>query len=81
MQSEPTRSWKVWPLSVAQAPKLIQRDTLRLISQAIYVDIGVQRVVCVKPYPEFVPLFRMDGLTEREGCFYVEEEQEAGAEG
>lgn len=37
----------------------------------------------VKPYPQFVPLFRMDGLEGTEdGGFYVNEEegQETGSE-
>ena len=61
----------------ASAPKRIQRDMLAVIFEAIYVDVAERRVVCVKPYPQFAPLFRMDGLEEREdGCFYWKEEHE-----
>jgi hypothetical protein len=36
----------------------------------------------LKPYPPFVPLFRMDGLKEKEECFYVgEEDEESRPEG
>jgi hypothetical protein len=39
-------------------------------------------LVCVKPYPQFVSLFRVDGLEEKEdGCFHYEEEQRARSEG
>jgi hypothetical protein len=59
----------------ASAPKKIQRDILRTVFEAIYVDIGARRLVCVKPYPQFTPFFRMDGLSEKGGCFYVREEE------
>jgi site-specific DNA recombinase len=56
----------------AQAPKRLQRDMLRTIFEAIFVDVLSRKVVSVKPYPPFVPLFRMDGLTEgKDGLFYV----------
>jgi hypothetical protein len=58
----------------ASAPKKYQREMLHLIFEAIYVDTVTKELVCVKPYPPFVPLFRMDGLEEKEdGCFYYEE--------
>jgi hypothetical protein len=46
------------------------------------VDVLGERLVCAKPYPQSAPLFRMDGMEEREdGCFYYEEEdEEAGPE-
>ena len=60
----------------ANAPLRYQRDMLRVIFEAVYVDVPGRRVVCVKPYPEFVPLFRLDGLEESEdGCFYYREEE------
>ena len=34
----------------------------------LVIDVAARRLVCVKPYPPFVPLFRMDGLSEKEGC-------------
>jgi hypothetical protein len=62
----------------ASAPLRYQRDMLRVIFEAVYVDVLGRRPVCVKPYPPFAPLFRMDGLEEREdGCFYCEEDEEA----
>jgi hypothetical protein len=57
-----------------EAPLEHKRDTLQVIFKAVYVDVLGKRLVCVKPYPQFAPLFRMDGLREKEGCFYVEEE-------
>ena len=49
---------------------------LHRIFEAIYVDVAVQRVVCVKPYPQFAPLFRSEDLEENEdGCFYCEDEE------
>lgn len=65
----------------ASAPKRYQRDMLRVIFEAVYMDPLARCVVCVKPWPQFAPLFRMDGLREKEGCFYVgEEDQEARSE-
>jgi hypothetical protein len=59
----------------ANAPKKHKCDMLHRIFEAIFVDVEAQRLVCVKPYPPFVPLFRMDGLEEKEdGCFYPTEE-------
>jgi hypothetical protein len=60
----------------ANAPKKHKRDMLHCIFEAIYVDVEAKRLVCVKPYPPFVPLFRMDGLEEKEdGCFYPAEDK------
>jgi hypothetical protein len=64
----------------AGAPRKIQREMLKVIFEAVYVDVLGERLVCVKPYPQFVPLFRMDGMEEREdGCFYYRD-KEAGPE-
>ena len=57
----------------ANAPKQCKRDMLRVIFEAVYVDPLGRELVCVKPWPPFAALFRMDGLEEREGCFYVRE--------
>ena len=67
----------------ASAPKRYQRDMLRVIFEAVFVDVQGRRLVCVKPWPQFAPLFRLDGLEERDGCFYDSEGkgQEAGSEG
>lgn len=47
-------------------------------SRGIYIDMNEQRQVCVKPSPPFTPLFRVDGMEEKEdGCFYYEEDEEA----
>jgi hypothetical protein len=48
----------------------------------VLIEVVKDEIICVKPYAEFAPLFRMDGLEEREdGCFYYkEQEQEAGSE-
>ena len=55
---------------------------LRAIFESVVIDVADRRLVCVKPNPPFAPLFRMDGLSEKEGCFYVEEEgEEAGSKG
>jgi hypothetical protein len=60
----------------ANAPKKYWCDMLRCIFEVAFVDVEAQRLVCVKPYPPFVPLFRLDGLEEKEdGCFYPREEE------
>ena len=66
----------------ANAPLYYQRDMPRTIFEAVCVDVLGRRLVCVRPDPPFVPLFRMDGLEEREdGCFYCEEDQETRSKG
>ena len=44
----------------ANAPIRYRRDMLQVIFEAVYVDPLTRKLVCVKPYPPFVPLFRMD---------------------
>jgi site-specific DNA recombinase len=57
----------------------LRAAVLKTIFESVVVDVTARRVVCVMPYPQFAPLFRMDGLKEHGGCFYVaKEEQEAG---
>jgi len=47
--------------------------------EAVIIDPLERQPICVKPYPQFAPLFRMDGMEEDDGCFYWNEEgQEAG---
>ena len=54
----------------AGVPRKIQREVLKAIFEAVCVDVLDERLVCVKPYPQFAPLFRMDGMEETEdGCF------------
>lgn len=56
------------------APVALQAQMLKAIFAEVCVDLGARRVVAVKPWAPFVPLFRMDGLEEREtGVFYVRE--------
>ena len=63
----------------AGVPRKIQHEMLKAISEAVYVDVLGERLVCVRPYPQFAPLFRMDGMEESEdGCFYYD--KEAGPE-
>ena len=60
----------------AQAPRKIQHEMLRVIFKTVYVDVLGERLVCVRPYPQFAPLFRMDGMEERQdGCFYPAEDK------
>ena len=59
----------------AGAPRKIQHEMLKVIFKAVYVDVLGERLVCVKPYPQFAPLFRMDGMEEKsDGCFYYDQE-------
>ena len=64
----------------AAAPERLQAEMLRTIFESVVVDMRRRRLVCVRPWPVFAPLFRLDGLKEREGCFYVEREAEARSE-
>ncbi|MBN1659195.1 MAG: recombinase family protein [Anaerolineae bacterium] len=54
----------------ANAPKHYQHEMLKVIFEAVYVDVKARKLVCVKPHPQFAPLFSMDGLEERDGLFY-----------
>ena len=63
---------EVW----VEAPKRLRAEMLKTIFEEVRVDLSRRRLACVKPWPPFIPLFRMDGLSEKEGCFYVEEEGE-----
>ena len=58
------------------APVRLQAEMLRTTFESVVIDVTARRLVCVKRYAPFIPLFRLDGLTERRGCFYVEEEDE-----
>jgi len=66
----------------AGAPKRLQAKMLKTIFEEVRVDVANRRIVCLKPYPQFAPLFRMDGMEEREDgcCYYREEDEEAGPE-
>ena len=66
----------------ASASKKYRAQMLRVIFEEIVVDVAVRKLVCVRPYPPFVPLFRMDGLEESDnGYFYFKKDAEAGSEG
>jgi hypothetical protein len=53
------------------ATQLERREMLRLMLQAVYVDVLEVCLVCIGPKPAFAPLFRqVAGLVEREGCFH-----------
>ena len=56
------------------APVRLRREMLLTIFQEVRADVAARHVHCVKPWPPFLPLFRMDGLQEKHGCFYVEKE-------
>jgi len=64
------------------APLRLRAEMLRTIFESVVIDVAARRLVCVKPWPPFVALFRMDGMEEKkDGCFYVEkEDQEARSE-
>jgi site-specific DNA recombinase len=57
----------------ANAPRRYQHEMLNVIFEAVDVDIAARKLVCVKPHPQFAPLFRMDGLEEKDGYFYPSE--------
>lgn len=49
-----------------------QREVLHIIFADILLDVGEAKVIAVKPNRDFVPLFRFDGMEEREdGYFYI----------
>ncbi|MBN1138323.1 MAG: hypothetical protein JXM73_17170 [Anaerolineae bacterium] len=58
----------------ASAPKDHQHEMLKVVFEAVHVDVRARKLVCVKPHPQFAPLFGMDGLEERDDHFYIWEE-------
>ena len=48
----------------ANAHKKCRRDMLRVIFEAIFVDVEARRLVCVKPWAPFAMLLRLDALEE-----------------
>jgi hypothetical protein len=54
---------------------------LKVIFEAVYADVLGEQLVCVKPCPQFAPLFRMDEMEKKsDGCFYYRNKK-AGPEG
>jgi len=56
------------------APVRLQSEMLANIFQEVRVDIPGRRVHSLKPWPPFVPLFRLNNMEERDGYFYPEDE-------
>ena len=58
----------------AEATLAERRDLLRLLLEAVWVDVASRRVVCVQPKPAFVTLFQqVDGLVAMDDSFYFTE--------
>lgn len=64
---------KAWQV----APAARRAQMLGEIFSAVRVDVAARRLVAVKPWPAFLPLFRMDGLEEREDGWFYPRETEA----
>ena len=41
-----------------------RRDMLRMMLEAVYVDVANGMITCLKPKPNFLPLFRLDEAVE-----------------
>jgi hypothetical protein len=50
---------------------------LREMFEAVYVDTDSKQIVGVKPYAEFVPMFRQTQLIERDRMFVLENKETA----
>jgi hypothetical protein len=62
------------------APVGLRAQMLKEIFAEIRIDLTGRRVVAVKPWPPFLPLFRMDGLEEKaDGWFYPREAEARSA--
>ncbi len=59
------------------APVAMRSQILKTIFAEVRVDVTARRLVAVKPWPAFLPLFRMDGLEEREDGWFYPTENEA----
>ncbi|MCS6846528.1 MAG: recombinase family protein [Anaerolineae bacterium] len=60
-----------------KANKQQRHAILREIFEAVYVDTNAKTIVGVKPYVEFVPMFRQTRLIERDCTFILEESETA----
>ena len=58
----------------AKADKAQRHAMLKELFEAVYIDTDEKRIVGVKPYAEFVPLFRQTGMVERDYSFVLENE-------
>ena len=54
-----------------------KHSILREIFEAVYVDTDTKCIVGVKPYAEFVPLFRQTKMIEQDYQFVLKNEQTA----
>jgi hypothetical protein len=64
-----------------RADRATQHEALRAMFAAIRVDVLERKLVSVQPHRDFLPLFRLDGLEEKEdGCFYYREDGDSEPE-
>lgn len=63
--------------SWGKADKSQRHGILREIFEAVYVDTDTKLVVGVRPYAEFVPMFRQTKLVERDGQFVLKNDDAA----
>ena len=61
----------------AKADMAHKHAILREMFEAIYVDTDAMQIVSVKPYAEFVPLFRQTQMIERDYQFVLENKKAA----
>jgi hypothetical protein len=64
---------EVW----GKADKEHRHAILREIFEAVYVDTDTKMIVGVKPYAEFVPMFRQTRLIEKDWSFVLEKDETA----
>ncbi len=50
--------------SWGDATKEERRDMLQMMLEAVYVDVTRGEIVCLKPKPNFLPLFNLDAPIE-----------------
>lgn len=61
----------------AKADGIQRRGILKEMFEAVYIDPATKTITGVKPYAEFVPLFRQTKLIEREFRFVLENDETA----
>lgn len=63
--------------SWSKADKAQRHGILKEVFDAVYVDMTTRQIAGVKPFAEFVPLFRQTKLVERDWCFVLENDETA----
>ena len=80
MRPPPTRFPPWWPsVNRSSAHQCFWEEEFRkprwepldLSLVSVLIEVVKDEIICGQPFLPIVPLFRVNGLRERDGCFYV----------